>query len=88
MTLLEALRRTLELLLSSRTSSWAGQDVEEIAHQLGDAIAAVESGRSVDPAHLKLMFAPTGALQETSIDNGWGDEFLSLSEVIDRFLDE
>jgi hypothetical protein len=86
-TILEALRRTLELVLSSQTSAWAGEEAAQIAHQLRDAIAALESGRSVDRTRLEVMFAPTGAIQETSIDNGWGDEFLSLSQVVDRFLD-
>ena len=34
---------------------------------------------------LDRLFAPTGAIQEISIENGWGTEFLRISEVIDRF---
>ena len=36
---------------------------------------------------LKLLFAPTGALQETSMDNGWAGEYLLLSERFDGLID-
>lgn len=81
-----ALRRTLELVLSSRTSGWASESVEEIAEQLRIVISALEAGTPMDRRGLGFLFAPTGAIQETSIDNGWGNEFLSLSQVVDAFL--
>ena len=34
---------------------------------------------------LDRLFAPTGAIQEISIENGWGTEFLRISEVVDQF---
>jgi hypothetical protein len=32
---------------------------------------------------LDLLFAPTASLQEISISNGWGDEFLGLARAYD-----
>ena len=32
---------------------------------------------------LYMMFAPTGTYQELSISNGWGDEYLQLSQKFD-----
>ncbi|MBN1316955.1 MAG: hypothetical protein JXA42_15855 [Anaerolineales bacterium] len=34
----------------------------------------------------KLLFAPTGSLQEISIYNGWGDEFLDLANQFDKAI--
>jgi hypothetical protein len=31
-----------------------------------------------------LLFAPTGTIQEISIDNGWGEEFLALAQMTDQ----
>ena len=83
---LSALKRTLALVESSRTSPWATEGVETLAQKLRDAIAAFESGTPADRAELRVLFLPTGALQETSNDNGWGDEFLLLAESLDAFL--
>jgi hypothetical protein len=35
---------------------------------------------------LKILFAPTGSLQDLSIDNGWADEFLVLAEQFDKLI--
>jgi hypothetical protein len=36
---------------------------------------------------VKLLLAPTANLQELSIENGWGAEFLDLSSQLERVLD-
>jgi hypothetical protein len=87
-TVLAALRRTLELVESSRASPYAHDNVEDMARRLRTAIHALESGERVDRSDLGLLFAPTGSIQETSLDNGWGEEFLALSEAIDVFRRE
>jgi len=83
-----ALRRTIELVESSRTSLYAQDTVEDIAERLRSAVRALESGERVDGSGLGLLFAPTGSIQETSLANGWGEEYLALSDVIDAFLDK
>ena len=37
---------------------------------------------------LSLFFAPTGSLQEISISNGWGEKFIELSMVFDKFYED
>lgn len=86
MRVVAALLRTLELVESSRTSAYAHDTVEDIAQRLRTAVTALESGGPVDRSGLGLLFAPTGSIQDTSIDNGWAEEFLAVSGVIDRFL--
>lgn len=81
-----ALRRTLELVESSETAAYSHDTVEEIAQRLREAVRALECGEPVDKPSLGVLFAPTGSIQETSLHNGWGDECLRLSEVVDTFL--
>ena len=35
-----------------------------------------------------FLFAPTGSLQEVSLSNGWGDEFIQLANRIDKVTDK
>jgi hypothetical protein len=86
MSISEALQRTLDLVEASQSSGWATDTPEEIARDLRSALDALAAGKDVDASHLGFLFAPTGSIQETSIDNGWGEEFLALSEVVDAFL--
>ena len=43
----------------------------------------LEKGHFSRLGGLDLLFAPTGSLQEHSISNGWGDEFIRLSTLFD-----
>ena len=36
----------------------------------------------------KLLFLPTGPLQELAIENGWGEKFLVLASQLDEALGE
>jgi hypothetical protein len=38
----------------------------------------------LDKIQLNLLFAPTGSIQEISIDNGWGAEFIKLAAEVDK----
>jgi hypothetical protein len=88
MNTLTTLKRTLELVGGSQPSAWMAGSLEELTAQLRAAVAAIESGTPVNRDELRLLFAPTGPLQDLSIDNGWGDEFLSLAQQMDAFLSE
>lgn len=83
--LISVLRRTIVLLQNSQTSAWAGISVDEIVQELEIEITRAKCAVPIDANQLKLLYAPTGAIQETAIDNGWGDEFLRLADVVDRF---
>lgn len=58
----------------------------DIIAVLDRSILAIELGKRPNCDELKLLFAPTGALQETSISNGWAEEFLSLSAKFDDLM--
>jgi hypothetical protein len=51
------------------------------------AIAALRSGGAVDRDRLRLLFAPTGSIQEIAMANGWSDAYLKLSSVVDTLYE-
>ncbi|HZM22062.1 MAG TPA: hypothetical protein VFC02_09975 [Anaerolineales bacterium] len=86
--LISSLEETLSLLQNSQSSDWAHMSVEEIITRLETEISKAKNSQPIDAKLISLLFAPTGAIQETSIDNGWGNDFLRISEVIDKLLSE
>lgn len=36
---------------------------------------------------LQILIAPTGNIQEISFDNGWGKDFLTIANNIDKILE-
>lgn len=62
--------------------------VGEVIEGLDIEIGKVRDLKPVDERNLNYLFAPTGPIQETSIDNGWGDDFLKISDIVDQFTDK
>ena len=54
--------------------------------EISDMLAELEVGETDDLLRYKLMFAPTSSLQDTSIDCGWGEDFLALSNLWDQAI--
>ena len=86
--LITTLEETIGLLKNSQPSDWASMSIEEIIQELEAEIAKAKNSERIDRKLLSFLFAPTGSIQEISIDNGWGDDFLRISEVIDELLSE
>lgn len=83
--LVTTLEETISFLQSSQSSVYADIPIEEIIEKLKSEVAKVKSSKPIDAKQLRLLFAPTGAIQDTAIDNGWGDEFLKIANIIDQF---
>ena len=79
-----ALEETISFLRNSQSSDWAGMSVGELILELESEIERIKNSKAADAKRIGFLFAPTGPIQEISIDNGWGDEFLRLSEIVDR----
>lgn len=62
------------------------KDVNELIFELETVISALQVKEYIVLEQVKHMFAPTGSLQEISISNGWGSEFLELAERVDKFV--
>jgi hypothetical protein len=86
MSLLDVLERCRELSRASQDAIWSSTGVSEIVAILDRGIEALQRGSESDRDELKLLFAPTGALQETAMDNGWSLEYLWLSAEFDRLI--
>ena len=83
--LISALEDRIAFLRDSQYSDWAHMSVEEIVLELKAEIAEVKISQPMDATLLGFLFAPTGAIQEISMDNGWGKDFLRISAIVDEF---
>ena len=81
----QALETSLEFLRGSEDTFWSFRTVHELEEFIKAQIETIESNQAINRKELGLIFGPTGALQDTSIDNGWGDEFLALASIVDRY---
>jgi hypothetical protein len=84
--LIFALEETISYLRTSEALGWSTMSPDEIIQKLEVELTRARSAQPVDVIKLERLFAPTGVIQEVSIDNGWGTKFLRLSEVIDDFI--
>lgn len=86
--LLKILRRVRELVARSEDSDWSCMDAKDILERLDHSIRRLEQFLAVDVDELRFLFVVTGPLQETSMSNGWSDEFLVLAEYFDEIIGE
>ena len=61
---------------------------DDLSQDLRSAVAQLRAGDASSVPHLRLLFAPTGRIQERSLDEGWGDEFLGLAERFDHAVEK
>lgn len=80
------LEETTALLQTSLSSDKTSMSVEDLMDALEAEIVRAREQQSVDTDRLKMLFAPGGPIQEVSIDNGWGDDFVRISQIMDGFL--
>jgi len=85
--LISALEEILIFLRDSESSDYSHTSVEEIIDKLESELAKATTSQPVNTKLLGFLFGPTGPIQETAIDNGWGMEYLRISDVIDQFTE-
>lgn len=67
-------------------SKWSGS--KEAIAEIDQIIAEITAGKILrSRLSLAALFAPTGSIQEVSMSNGWGNEFLDLAGRFDAALD-
>jgi hypothetical protein len=74
------LEKTILFLRQSDSSSYAHFSVEELIVQLEHELNQIKNFNLIDLDRLCCLFGPTSSLQDTAIDNGWGNEFLELAK--------
>ena len=83
-----ALLKLCELLEQSEQSLHASESPDILLKKVRRAHSSVSStGKIFNPHQLLSLLTPTSTLQETSIDNGWGSEFLEIAETIERCIE-
>lgn len=60
------------------------QNSAEFIREYDLIVEAFKRGTQGSLGKLQLLFAPTGVLQDISIDNGWGEKFIELSGRFDK----
>jgi len=84
--LIFALEETISYLRTSEATRWSALSPDEVIQKLEVELIRARNAQPVDVIKLERLFAPTGVIQEVSIENGWGTTFLHLSEVVDEFI--
>lgn len=84
--LIRKLDMVSELVRQSEPSLWSGTSHQSAMDSLTRLRGQLSEAGPVDIIKARLLFAPTGILQEISIDNDWGHHFLELARDVDRLL--
>ena len=74
----------ISLLEKSEESIYAGVEPSEIIMNLQSCIL----DDKISQEKLTCILLPTASLQETAIDNGWGDKYSDITKEIDNHIDE
>lgn len=82
--LLSALEELAGLLRRSQESLYASCAPAQAASAITREIDSLTRANTfADADELRLLFAPTGALQEIALENGWGEAFLRIAAIWD-----
>jgi hypothetical protein len=83
--LLSVMEEARELLAADDNdfnwSSWQGRD--DALDEIDTLLAELRSGTLPSTLALRVLFAPTGPIQEVSLSSGWGDAFVELAKRFD-----
>ncbi len=84
-TLKDAVQDTIGHLRESEESVWSHRAPNEIIRILESELQKSGGHELLDLKTIALLFAPTGDIQEISMTNGWSDEYLEISQVVDTY---
>lgn len=67
-------------------SSW--ESLSDALAEMEAVLTPIEAGQLPDDIRdrLRVLFAPTGPLQELSLSSGWAAQFLAFADRVDRLL--
>lgn len=87
--LISAFEEIIELLEKSEDTIWANYTVVEAREILQTELENYKQTQKLSESgkyRINFLFLPTSALQEISIDNGWGDKYVKIADVFDKYL--
>lgn len=84
--IIEILKEVRDIIDSPDTDvAWSRYNtVEEVVEDLELHIKKMTINEESAIENLKVLFAPTGSLQEISISSGWGCKFLEIASRFDK----
>lgn len=86
--LIEILREARALLARPDNdfawSSW--KDAPAALREIDDIISRIKSDEMPKRREIRVLFLPTGPIQEVGINSGWGQEFIELASRFDQVL--
>ncbi|HEV8505903.1 MAG TPA: hypothetical protein VGQ53_10900 [Chitinophagaceae bacterium] len=83
--LIEIIKKLKGKITDDSDMVWTGYETsKQLRDELEAYILELQAGNATSMEKIKTLLLPTGALQEHSISNRWGDEFLDLSEKFDH----
>lgn len=83
----EKLDALCNLVEQSDDALYAHLTIHQILQTLQNIRNDLSQTGSLNESQLAFLLAPTGPIQEVSIDNGWGEKFLQLAKEIDAGMD-
>lgn len=64
--------------------SWSRwKDGASAVAEIDTILTRIEAAETIKLMPLQVLFAPTGSLQEVSIESGWAEEFIGLASRFD-----
>lgn len=81
----EVLAASIELVsLEDNDFSWSSWgDAAAAIRELNQHLASLRSPGRPDVEGMSVIFAPTGPMQELSLNSGWGEPFVKLASYFD-----
>lgn len=69
------------LVLEQNDFSWTSwKDQHQAISEINSIIIELEKGSLPE---MRVLFAPTGPIQEVSLSSGWGDKFIDFAKRFD-----
>jgi len=82
--LISVLATTNFFLSQSKEEGWADENPERTAKEIYSMIEHLLDPKDHPlPEYWSILFAPTGAIQEVALANGWSDTYMKLAEEYD-----
>jgi len=85
----ELVKETLSLICDSRHDAiYSNTTRNEIEIKLSNYLDIIKNDGILPTQEIQILFAPTGCICETALDNGWGDEYFAIANRIDSIIAE
>jgi hypothetical protein len=86
--LCENLEKLYQLLVQSNDSAWSNESASKVAENVKCIYSDLKVGKRIDISRFLIQKLPTGPIDDIAIDNGWGDEWIEISKVLDECLSD